>query len=162
MGQIKNIKLLIVTDIKRKVMTTGKVKCEEMASHLLSRVMVPAMKRVGTRSTAHFTVGNRENRGWALTKSGKEMMEQEAHEYHHGQHTAGVWRNVSIYIGSAVFLVATVHSYFYEKDHFSHPRAEFVNWPHTRIRICGGWPWAGDQSFFHSRRSNALKEGYED
>ena len=42
-----------------------------------------------------------------------------------------------ISVSAAIFAVVSVHTYIYEVEHYSHPRDEFVNWPHTRLRISG-------------------------
>jgi len=132
-----------------------------MASRLLTRVAPSLIKRVGVRSNAHLAVMPEDSRDWGLVKTDKALIEQENHEYHHGIHTAKLWNMISL-AGLGVFFVTAIHTYFYEAEHYSHPRDEFVPYPHTRLRICGGWPWAGDGSFFHDPRFNALKEGYEE
>jgi len=133
-----------------------------MASRLFSRVS-PFLKQTGgVRSNSHLSVMSKENRDWRIVKSGSEMIRHEAHEYHHGKHTAAIWEKSAIFVGTAIFVIGSIHTYFLEKEHYSHPRQEFVPWPHTRLRICGGWPWKGDATLFHDPRFNALKEGYEE
>jgi len=133
-----------------------------MASRLFTRLSPFVRQAGGARNNSHLSVMNKENRDWRIVKSGSDMIKHEAYEYHHGKHTADIWQKFSLYVGTSIMVIASIHCYFLEKEHYSHERAEFIPYPHTRLRHCGGWPWPGDQSLFHDPRFNAVKEGYEE
>merc|ERR1712179_685340 len=157
MGQIKNIKLHIVTDIKNTNYLI-KTTYTAMASRILSRI-TPLVRRTGVRNNSDLqsVVGT----SWKV-QSGEAFRAAEAAEKVHAAGTALTWKKVSMFVAVPGMILCTVQALLEEFEHMSHPRPEFVPFPHMRIRT-SVFPWGdGVKSLFHDAELDALPEGYEE
>ena len=93
-----------------------------------------------------------------LSEFAKAGLAEEAH----AAKTYGFWKRVSIFVVIPALTWCAYNTIVMEKEHNSHPRAEFLPYEHLRIRR-KPFPWKdGNHSLFHNSEANALPEGYED
>ncbi|CAH3174716.1 unnamed protein product [Porites evermanni] len=103
-------------------------------------------------------------RFYAATADSSKMTlaEKEAAESKHAESTMKTWKNISIFVAVPAILICAYNAWVKEKEHHTHPRPEFLEYPHLRIRN-KAFPWGdGNHSLFHNPHANALPTGYED
>ena len=48
--------------------------------------------------------------------------------------TMKTWKNISIFVAVPAILICAYNAWVKEKEHHTHPRPEFLEYPHLRIR----------------------------
>ena len=72
------------------------------------------------------------------------------------------WKRMSFILVIPAVTFGIYNSYELEKEHYTHPRADFEAYKHLRIRS-KPFPWGdGSRTLFHNAHYNALPDGYED
>ncbi|EDO47567.1 predicted protein [Nematostella vectensis] len=95
-------------------------------------------------------------------KSRTPLKEEYITEEIHAEGTMKTWRNVSAFVAIPAIGICIYNAYKLEQEHHHHPRPDFVEYSHLRIRS-KPFPWKdGNHSLFHNPHANALPEGYED
>ncbi|KAL9981082.1 hypothetical protein ACROYT_G009741 [Oculina patagonica] len=90
------------------------------------------------------------------------LVQKELAEQKHAASTMKTWKMISFFVAIPGCLICAYNAILKEKEHHSHPRAEFVPYTHLRLRK-KAFPWGdGNHSLFHNPHANALPEGYED
>ena len=93
--------------------------------------------------------------------SGEAYLAAQAAEAEAAVPTMNMWKKVSAFVAIPAMALCGYQAYTVEVEHMSHGRAEFVPYPHLRIRT-KFFPWGdGEHSLFHGH-NNALPDGYEE
>ncbi|XP_063045700.1 cytochrome c oxidase subunit 6A, mitochondrial [Engraulis encrasicolus] len=79
----------------------------------------------------------------------------------HGEQATKLWKILSFTVALPGVAVCMVNAYLKAVEHAKHDRAEFIPYPHLRIRT-KKFPWGdGNHSLIHNGHVNALPDGYE-
>ncbi|KAK1798360.1 hypothetical protein P4O66_007821 [Electrophorus voltai] len=97
----------------------------------------------------------------ASARATQRVLAAAAHGSHEGGGTVKTWKMLSFLVALPGVAVCMVNAYLKQTSHPYVP-AEFVPYPHLRIRT-KPWPWGdGNHSLFHNPHTNPLPTGYED
>lgn len=93
------------------------------------------------------------SRGAALKRLAFSAPKSLVRRYGHGgsfeelDATAEKWKKISLFICFPAIIICSIHCYFAESEHFSHPRPEFKKYDYMYIRT-KPFPWGDGKATF--------------
>merc|ERR1712126_348803 len=75
--------------------------------------------------------------------------------------TVDFWKKASFIVGLPACIMLAVNAYMVEKNHWSHPREDFIHYEYRAVRN-KKFPFGdGNHSLFHNSYTNPIPQGYE-